>query len=293
LFDFIGDVHGRADQLHALLDQLGYTKKEGTYGHPKSTAVFVGDLINKGPQSREVLQTVKAMVDAGHARMVLGNHELNLIGLFYRHKKNDFIQAHSDKNRKQQEPILSSFAGEEDTLLEYVQWLRKLPLFLETEAFRVAHAYWHQPSIDFIQRYHPQRCPDDQMLYEMTPGSRVENAVKEIAEGVRLPEPRGDATFKAKWWNLGKSNEYTALAIRPDAHLGNPKVSIGDISVQEYQYPEDAKPFFFGHYNLPGQPILLAHNYACLDFNEEDKPLVVAYRWEAEQILESRKICWY
>lgn len=292
MFDFIGDVHGRAEQLHALLGKLGYTAKGGTYGHPKSTAVFVGDLINKGQQNREVLQTVRAMIDAGQARMVLGNHELNLIGLFHRHKHNKPIQAPTDKNRGQHQLTFASFAGDEAALQDYIQWLRQIPLFWETEAFRVAHACWYQPGIDFLKAHYPQNCPDDQLLHEMTPGSREENAVQEIVEGVRLPEPQAEATFKAKWWNLGKSHNYLDLAIRPDSSLGNPQVRTAGITVQEYRYPKAAKPFFFGHYNLPGQPVLLAHNYACLDFNEEDNPLVVAYRWEGERILDSEKLLW-
>jgi len=292
LFDFIGDVHGRADQLHTLLKKLGYTQENGSYRHAEFKAVFVGDLINKGRQNKEVLRTVRAMVDAGQARAVVGNHELYLIGLFHKHKQNDFIYSPTGENRKKHEPTFESFAGEDDALHAYIQWLRQLPLFWETEAFRVAHAYWHQPSVDLLKQHFPQYCLDDQLIHEMTPGSKVENAVMEIIEGVRLPGPQGDDTFKAKWWNLGKSNRYRDLAIRPDTEVGDPHISTEGIRISEYQYPKDAKPFFFGHYNLPGRPILVAHNYTCLDFNREDNPLVVAYRWEGEQVLDSRKICW-
>ena len=42
-------------------------------------ATFVGDLIDRGPDQLRVLKTVKAMVDAGSAQMVLGNHEFNAL----------------------------------------------------------------------------------------------------------------------------------------------------------------------------------------------------------------------
>src|SRR5688500_5921581 len=78
-YDVIGDVHGCADDREVLLAQMGYDVRDGAYRHANRTAVFVGDLIDRGPAQLRVLQTVKAMVDAGSARMVLGNHEFNAL----------------------------------------------------------------------------------------------------------------------------------------------------------------------------------------------------------------------
>ena len=65
-YDIIGDVHGCASQLRQLLGGLEYTvdPATGAYRHPQRRAVFVGDLIDRGREQREVLQLVKAMVDA-------------------------------------------------------------------------------------------------------------------------------------------------------------------------------------------------------------------------------------
>jgi hypothetical protein len=293
LVDFVGDVHGRADQLHTLLAKLGYKRRGGIYGHPNSEAVFVGDLINKGKQNREVLSTVKAMVDAGKARVVLGNHERNLIGLFHKHKRHKYIQAPTEKNRMQHEPTFKSFADDQPTLQGYIRWMRQLPLFLETDTFRVAHACWHQPSIAFLGKYFPQNCLDDYLLDEMVPGSEVALALQQVLEGPRLPLPnQQESTFKAKWWYLQQSDAYQELSVRPEIGLGNPRVNAAGLKLLDYQYPEDEKPFFFGHYNLPGQLVLTGNNYTCLDFNTEDHPLLVAYRWEGEQTLDSRKFFW-
>lgn len=71
-FDIIGDVHGCSAELEALLAKLGYT--DGV--HPDGrTAVFVGDLVDRGPDSPGVLRRVMAMVAAGSALCVPGNHE--------------------------------------------------------------------------------------------------------------------------------------------------------------------------------------------------------------------------
>ncbi|WP_432056461.1 polynucleotide kinase-phosphatase [Streptomyces sp. bgisy022] len=71
-FDIIGDVHGCSAELDSLLGKLGYT--DGV--HPDGrTAVFVGDLVDRGPDSPGVLRRVMAMVRSGHALCVPGNHE--------------------------------------------------------------------------------------------------------------------------------------------------------------------------------------------------------------------------
>jgi protein phosphatase len=71
-FDIIGDVHGCSAELEALLGKLGYT--DGV--HPEGrTAVFVGDLVDRGPDTPGVLRRVMSMVKAGNALCVPGNHE--------------------------------------------------------------------------------------------------------------------------------------------------------------------------------------------------------------------------
>lgn len=71
-FDIIGDIHGCASELDSLLGKLGYT--DGV--HPDGrTAVFVGDLVDRGPDSPGVLRRVMAMVKSGNALCVPGNHE--------------------------------------------------------------------------------------------------------------------------------------------------------------------------------------------------------------------------
>lgn len=71
-FDIIGDIHGCSAELESLLGKLGYA--DGV--HPGGrTAVFVGDLVDRGPDSPAVLRRVMAMVKSGNALCVPGNHE--------------------------------------------------------------------------------------------------------------------------------------------------------------------------------------------------------------------------
>ncbi|MFF9347828.1 polynucleotide kinase-phosphatase [Streptomyces sp. NPDC014734] len=74
-FDIIGDIHGCSSELETLLGRLGYV--DGA--HPDGrTAVFVGDLVDRGPDSPGVLRRVMSMVSAGNALCVPGNHENKL-----------------------------------------------------------------------------------------------------------------------------------------------------------------------------------------------------------------------
>ncbi|MCW2872989.1 polynucleotide kinase-phosphatase [Actinacidiphila oryziradicis] len=82
-FDIIGDVHGCRSELETLLTKLGYV--DGA--HPEGrTAVFVGDLVDRGPDSPGVLRRVMSMVTDGKALCVPGNHE-NKLGRYLKGRK--------------------------------------------------------------------------------------------------------------------------------------------------------------------------------------------------------------
>ncbi|MFJ8993953.1 polynucleotide kinase-phosphatase [Streptomyces sp. NPDC102279] len=74
-FDIVGDIHGCSSELETLLGKLGYV--DGV--HPQGrTAVFVGDLVDRGPDTPGVLRRVMSMVGSGDALCVPGNHENKL-----------------------------------------------------------------------------------------------------------------------------------------------------------------------------------------------------------------------
>lgn len=85
-FDVIGDIHGCRAELEELLGELGYPITRDEAGravdarHPEGrTAVFVGDLVDRGPDTPGVLRLVMGMVAAGNALCVTGNHEFKLV----------------------------------------------------------------------------------------------------------------------------------------------------------------------------------------------------------------------
>ena len=78
-FDIIGDVHGCHAELLSLLDRLGYDTAADPIAHPQGRrAVFLGDLVDRGPAVAEVLDIAMSMVAAGSALCIAGNHENKL-----------------------------------------------------------------------------------------------------------------------------------------------------------------------------------------------------------------------
>ena len=146
-YDIIGDIHGHGDRLELLLERLGYQVESGVWRHPERTAIFVGDFIDRGPGQLRTLRLVRDMVDAGSARAVMGNHEFNAIGwatpdgdsgrhLRPRHGRQ------GEKNALQHAAFLTEVGADSAEHEAWISWFLELPLWIETEAFRVVHACW-------------------------------------------------------------------------------------------------------------------------------------------------------
>jgi hypothetical protein len=151
--DLIGDIHGEIDALRALLRRLGCDPERATAERP---LVFVGDLIDRGPDSPAVVALVRRLVEAGVAYAVAGNHELNLL-LQERKEGNGWFWA--DPTDAWQPPtggaplhvpFPSRLASARDRT-EILDFLRTLPLALERPDLRVVHAAWHDTSIDALR----------------------------------------------------------------------------------------------------------------------------------------------
>lgn len=88
-FDFVGDIHGCCDELEELLRQLGYEQTTAgddpiwgsvLFRHPEGRkAVFVGDLVDRGPRVLDSVRIVRNMVEHGAALCVPGNHDVKLV----------------------------------------------------------------------------------------------------------------------------------------------------------------------------------------------------------------------
>jgi hypothetical protein len=136
--DIVGDVHGELTALEALLGLLGY----GADGrHPEGRRlVFVGDLVDRGPDSPGVLELVRALVEADRAQCILGNHELNILREVAKHGNAWWV----DPEAESEHPAVRPTPPQKRRLKA---WLETLPLALEREDLRVVHACWHADSL--------------------------------------------------------------------------------------------------------------------------------------------------
>jgi len=126
----IGDCHGCYDELMEMISIL-----------PKGRELcFVGDLIDRGPKSKEVVDFVK---DNGH-KCVMGNHELMLCDSFTIHD-GELITHTGNKFLWIQNGGDDTIKSFDDNLFDYIDWFKALPYYIEYEYddkyFIISHSY--------------------------------------------------------------------------------------------------------------------------------------------------------
>eukprot|EP00418_Pyrodinium_bahamense_P077909 CAMPEP_0179074128 /NCGR_PEP_ID=MMETSP0796-20121207/32926_1 /TAXON_ID=73915 /ORGANISM="Pyrodinium bahamense, Strain pbaha01" /LENGTH=362 /DNA_ID=CAMNT_0020771341 /DNA_START=67 /DNA_END=1152 /DNA_ORIENTATION=- len=156
--DIIGDIHGEIGSLCQLLFRLGYDGK-GRHAEGRRL-VFLGDLVDRGPDSPAVVRLVRSLVESGAAQMVLGNHEINLLRRARKHGNHWFwgeteqlCNTSPDAKPGITSPDTASFQVLEDPERqeEYLRFFRGLPLVLERPGVTVLHAMYHRESIDALR----------------------------------------------------------------------------------------------------------------------------------------------
>lgn len=112
----IGDVQGCFDELQALLEKLDFRNTDRLW--------FVGDLVNRGPKSLEVLRLVRSL--GGRAVVVLGNHDLHLVA------------QHEQLERARKDDTFHDVLEARDAD-ELVEWLRERPLMHAERGYAMVH----------------------------------------------------------------------------------------------------------------------------------------------------------
>jgi len=318
-YDIIGDIHGSGHKLRARLKELGYRHDAwmNAYRHESRQAIFVGDLIDRGPAQREVLEIVKAMVDAGSAQIVMGNHEFNALAYAMPDEQNsgEHLRKHSTKNKIQHEAFLSQLTKSEQA--HYLAWFRNLPLWLDLGCIRVVHACWHQSSIRIVEEHlgGPTFSTFDQLASaarKPREGERspLYEAVEKLLKGPEMDlTSYGLPAFKDKdghkrtharirWWKRDVSLVRDLAEIPRDAidEEGNNYLEAHGNGLEQDLNPEDATclyddetPVFYGHYWRSDEPVEhedWTSRTACVDFSAVKGGTLVAYRWEDEPAID-------
>ena len=295
-YDIIGDIHGQLVKLEALLKKLGYRIKDGAYRNPEGRmAIFLGDLIDRGPGQVEVVNIVRNMIEAGSGRSILGNHEWNAIGFECQ------LRPRTDNKRREHKEFLDQ-VGEDSALhKELAQWFKTLPPFLELDGIRVCHAWWKQESIEVIRSaMNGEGVLDEEFLVtsftKKTPSWR---ALEDVSKGYEVEMGNG-ASFldhngiprkeiRVRWWDesadtyrkaalvpAGERDQIPDLPLPPDVVLG----ATSDV------------PTFVGHYWLMGTPGIQNPTTAVLDYGAGKSGPLVAYRWDGEPVLSNDNLVW-
>ncbi|MFF5794068.1 polynucleotide kinase-phosphatase [Paeniglutamicibacter sp. NPDC012692] len=243
-FDVIGDVHGCLDELVLLLGSLGYEVVRDDQGravdaeHPEGRRViFVGDLVDRGPDSPGVLRLAMGMVGNGHALAVPGNHEEKLVRALRGRK---VTAAHGlDKTLEQlagqEEGFGRKVADFCDSLVSH--------LVLDDGKLVIAHA-------GLIEKYHG-RASGRVRAFALY--GQVTGEVDEYGMPVRYPwanEYRGDAAV------LYGHTAVTEVAwINNTACLDTGCVFGGALSAMRYPEREVVQVQALAQYCEPGRPL--------------------------------------
>jgi len=306
-YDLIGDVHGCGATLGALLEKLGYHRQDGVYRHPRRKAVFLGDLIDRGPRIRLAVSIARNMVEAGEAHIVMGNHEFNALAYNRRCPAEagcQWLREHTPRHNRIIRETLEQYRDHPDEWEDVLAWFMDIPLLLELDGMRVVHACWDAPLIErFLAAYPSARIDEAFLDASADPDSFAFRVLERLTRGthLRLPEgieiQSGDGftrrTFRAHFW-ARHPRTYGDVVFQPDNLPGD--LESRPLSASERQrltyYGPEQPPLFLGHYWCEGVPALPAPNIACLDYSAVKYGRLVAYRWDGEARLDADKFVW-
>ena len=265
--DLIGDIHGHYLELRLLLEKLGYSLQGLNLAHPDNRKLaFVGDFINRGPQSIEVLKLVRSLHQSGDAFVVLGNHEFNLI--------QNLVAGNSIP----------------DEFVPFIPWLRTLPLFLELETLRIVHAAWHFSSINILDQV---LVADDLFIKEtFKKESMYKRASQSILSGIKIIIPKDlkladrfaipRTKGRLRWWLDLRGKPYSECFFSPMfPEISDRGPTETEISMLE-PYIRREKPVFIGHYCLPPNMAKIYGQVVCLDGCVTCDKRLWGYRHEGE-----------
>jgi hypothetical protein len=300
MYDIIGDIHGKSDALKKLLANLGYVKSAGYYSHPVRKAVFTGDFVNRGRKVRQTLKIVRRMVENKAAYAVMGNHEYNLICYHTKSTGRGYLRKHNSANRSLFYYTTKAFSNHPEEWRINLEWIKRLPLFLEFEHFRVVHACWDKQLVKFVRRNLPENRMTESFLHNSARPGTVENRIIEVLlTGLEIPvddltsvinaNVKPVESIRIKWWMKPDNTRLRDIAlgeyiIRPNRPLYKKEMDVF------LPYPPGKRPVFIGHYCLRETPGLQSSNICCVDYCCYRKGNLVAYRMDGETVLNHGKL---
>jgi hypothetical protein len=305
MYDIIGDIHGYATELKALLTKMDYQELDGVWQHPERRVIFLGDFVDRGPEQVESVQIARSMVESNNALAVMGNHEFNAVAWATPDPQypGDYLRPHTDKNLNQHKAFLDQVGEGSKLHCSMIEWFKTLPVYLDLPELRVVHACWHPKYLGMADQF-----TDDQNrllphVWEASSrkGSDAYNTIEHLLKGLEIALPLGHhfldkeknkrTNVRAQWWRTEQLT-YRDLAMVPSSEIEK----IPHDPVAEHILPgyDGKKPVFVGHYWRTGEPAPLTEHIACLDYSVagENGGKLCAYRFDGCQKLDPGKFIW-
>ncbi|MEC5209986.1 hypothetical protein RCH20_001044 [Psychrobacter sp. PL15] len=319
VIDIIGDIHGYADKLTGLLKQLGYTHNGECFMPPDGhRALFIGDLIDRGTQQLATLEIVFAMLDAGVADAVMGNHEYNALTFATldpsdnssqnanqdnqdNHYSKHYLRSHNDVHVRQHEAFLAELPFGSENHQYWLQRFYEIPLWLETDYACFVHACWDVDSMAVLKPLlTDNNCltPAALMMTAQKHTSSYE-ALERVLKGVETPLPDGlvmvdkdgaeRTQVRVRWW-LDELNSRTIHQIARAPSSGMAQIPIDAMAEHINFTLKTDKPVFVGHYWLTGEPEPLSAQVICTDYSAAvDSGYLTCYQLDTSAPLPLKK----
>ena len=302
MYDIIGDIHGHGAKLVLLLEKMGYRCESGIWSHPTRKLISLGDLVDRGPEQKNVVDILKAMQEANHAQVIMGNHEFNAVSWAYQGASGNPLREHSDKNYHQHKEFLVQADINSQWYSDTIEWFKTLPLFIETEHFCCIHAAWDKHHIGQLKNalLSDNTLKTSHWEEANTVGHLLYGAVEYCLKGPEIALPPGDSfkdgngavrkKMRLKWWDVSASSTYQTASISVPDPMALPNKAIPSNEITQIPHH---KSVFFGHYWMTGKPFIMASNIACLDWSVvKENGFLVAYRFDGESQLDDSKLVW-
>lgn len=304
MYDLIGDIHGHAHELKALLTKMDYQEINGVWQHPERQVIFLGDFVDRGPEQIETVQIARNMVESGNALAVMGNHEFNAVAWATPDPQTpgEYLRPHIEKNHKQHRAFLEQVGEGSELHHSMLDWFKTLPLYLDLPEFRVVHACWHPKYLEIVDKY---TNAQNQLLPEAweasaREGSEAYEAIETLLKGLEIPLENGHyfldkdgnkrTDIRAKWWET-ESLTYRDLAMVPGSEVE--KIPHDPVEAHILPGYDGKKPVFVGHYWMKGEPAPLNEHVACLDYSVAgERGKLCAYRFDGEKVLTNSGFVW-
>jgi hypothetical protein len=272
-----GDIHGHYDSLVSLLNSIGVGLNPSSVSD-NVELIFLGDLIDRGPDSEKVVSLVKSFVDAGVARAILGNHEYNFVQLNTETEPGSGIyrRPRSNKNITEVAETWSSYRhnGKHNAALlnAHIEWFKTLPIAISTGELQMVHACWDKQSLAMLEKngegyYLTPEIWDTSWVRDTPPYEAIETLCKgherDLPNGITFRDKGGVERSRTRvaWWNTSPVS-WDDYMLSEGADLSE---MVGDPPNND-RFEVDL-PTLFGHYWAKGAPRLISTMVSCLDFS--------------------------